>query len=91
MSFAYNEFINKVYIVCLYSFHVLHMTVEFGQVLQSFGSSSQLDLGESKGTLAAAAELEAALVEHVFSSPQTALGHLQAAGDALGMHTIVEG
>ena len=61
------------------------------QVLQSFGSSSQLDLGESKGALAAAAELEAALVEHVYSSPQTALGHLQAAGSALGMHTIVEG
>lgn len=60
-------------------------------MLQSFGSSSQLDLGESKDTLAAAAELEAALVEHVYSSPQTALKHLQAAGTALGMHTIVEG
>lgn len=61
------------------------------QVLKRFGSSSVLDLGESKAALAAAAELEAALVEHVYSSPQTALGHLQAAGDALGMHTIVEG
>lgn len=64
---------------------------EFVQVLQSFGSSSQLALGESKDTLVAAAELEAALVEHVYSSPQTALGHLQAAGTALGMHTSVEG
>lgn len=61
------------------------------QVVESFGSSSVLDLGESKAALAAAAELEAALVEHVYSSPQTALGHLQAAGNALGMHTIVEG
>lgn len=61
------------------------------QVLNRFGSSSVLDLGESKAALAAAAELEAALVEHVYSSPQTALRHLQAAAYALGMHTIVEG
>lgn len=61
------------------------------QVLQSFGSSSQLNIGKFQPALAAAAELEAALVEHVYSSPQTALGHLQAAGNALGMHTIVEG
>lgn len=61
------------------------------QVLQTFGSNSQLDFGDSKGALTAAAELEAALVEHVYSSPQTALGHLQAAGKALGMHTNVEG
>ena len=61
------------------------------QVLKCFGSSSALDLGESKAALAAAAELEAALVEHVYSSPQTALGHLQAAGNALGMQTTVEG
>lgn len=63
----------------------------FVQVLQSFGSSSQLELGGYKDALAAAAELEAALVEHVYNSPQTALGHLQAAGTALGMHTNVEG
>ncbi|KAL3155216.1 hypothetical protein ABBQ32_013155 [Trebouxia sp. C0010 RCD-2024] len=67
------------------------LTMLMPQVLNRFGSSSVLDLGESKAALAAAAELEAALVEHVYSSPQTALRHLQAAAYALGMHTIVEG
>ena len=61
------------------------------QVLKFFGKDSVLDLGESKDALAAAAELESALVEHVYSSPQTALGHLQSAASALGMQTIVQG
>jgi len=50
-----------------------------------------LELGDSRRNLAAAAELECALVEHVYSSPHTALGHLQASGQALGMQTSVEG
>lgn len=61
------------------------------QVLKSFGPDSTLDLGDSRRNLAAAAELECALVEHVYSSPHTALGHLQAAGQALGMQTSVQG
>ncbi len=61
------------------------------QVLQFFGPESTLDLGDSRRNLAAAAELECALVEHVYSSPHTALGHLQAAGQALGMQTSVQG
>jgi len=61
------------------------------QVLKFFGPDSTLDLGHSRRNLAAAAELECALVEHVYSSPHTALGHLQAAGQALGMQTIVQG
>lgn len=60
-------------------------------MLKFFGKDSVLDLGESKDTLAAAAELESALVEHVYSSPQTALRHLQTAASALGMQTVVEG
>ena len=60
-------------------------------MLSLFGKDSPLDLGEHRTALVAAAELESALVEHVYSSPHTALGHLQAAGDALGMQTIVEG
>ncbi|DBB11777.1 hypothetical protein WJX82_011005 [Trebouxia sp. C0006] len=61
------------------------------QVLKFFGPDSTLDLGVSRRNLAAAAELECALVEHVYSSPHTALGHLQAAGQALGMQTSVQG
>lgn len=61
------------------------------QVLKFFGSDSPLDLGTDRSSLTAAAELECALVEHVYNSPQTALGHLQAAGLALGMQTTVEG
>jgi len=60
-------------------------------VLKFFGPESTLDLGDSRRNLAAAAELECALVEHVYSSPHTALGHLQAAGQALGMQTSVQG
>ncbi len=60
-------------------------------MLKSFGPDSKLDLGDSRRNLAAAAELECALVEHVYSSPHTALGHLQAAGQALGMQTSVHG
>ena len=61
------------------------------QVLKFFGSDSPLDLGTDRSSLTAAAELECALVEHVYNSPHTALGHLQAAGLALGMQTTVEG
>ena len=61
------------------------------QVLKLFGSNSPLDLGADRSSLTAAAELECALVEHVYNSPQTALGHLQAASLALGMQTTVEG
>ena len=70
---------------------VLHLRLQCTQVVESFGSGSSLQLGDSKTALAAAAELESALVEHVYSSPHTALGHLQAAGTALGMQTTVEG
>ncbi len=61
------------------------------QVLKFFGSDSPLDLGKHRTCLVAAAELESTLVEHVYNSPHTALGHLQAAGLALGMQTTVEG
>ena len=70
---------------------VPHLRYQCTQVVESFGSESSLQLGDSKTALAAAAELESALVEHVYSSPHTALGHLQAAGTALGMQTTVEG
>ena len=61
------------------------------QVVANFGPQSQLELGQYGSGLAAAAYVESAMVEHLYYSPQTALGHLQAAEAALGMSVQLEG
>lgn len=61
------------------------------QVVEQFGPTSRLDLGQHQQSLAAAVQLESAVIEHLYRSPQTALGHLQAAETALGMSVSLEG
>ena len=63
----------------------------FVQLVKQFGPGSQLDLGQHQKALAAASLLESAVVEHLYRSPHTALGHLQAAEAALGMSVTLEG
>ena len=61
------------------------------QVVEQFGADCQLDLGQHQPAVTAAAQLESAVVEHLYRSPHTALPHLQAAQAALGMSVSLEG
>lgn len=61
------------------------------QVVENFGSESQLELGQHGSSLAAAVYVESAMIEHLYHSPGTALGHLKAAEAALGMSVQLEG
>ena len=61
------------------------------QVVKQFGPGSELDLGRHQKAVAAAALLESAVIEHLYRSPHTALGHLQAAEAALGMSVSLQG
>ena len=61
------------------------------QVVEQFGANCQLDLRQHQQAVTAAAQLENAVVEHLYRKPHTALPHLQAAQAALGMSVSLGG